>query len=209
VLDKIVSGNDVDMGSPGAFPATINGDGWVILDNGAIPTYVHRSYYDLSGYNRKSLTSFFQTVQIQEGWGPRGTTTADFFVVDMVTTEYVDDTTLTNAHIYTTHDGDLPGFPRSSYDMSQVIYGRTREYTAATASTIAVQYSSSEWGTCAATTADKVYLTRVVYVNGQAAPSSKVHIPPANYVSTIVVAEEKELTFLMRQKRSYEIATGP
>jgi len=37
----------------------------------------------------------------------------------------------------------------------------------------------------------------------------KIHIPPCDYVSAIIVAEEKELPYLMRQKRSYEIATGP
>lgn len=209
LLDKILDSTDIDMGSGDAFPATINGGNWEILNNGTNPTFVTRSYYDLSGYNRSSLTAFFQSVQVQEGWGPRGTTTADFFVVDMVTTEYLDDDSLVNAAIFSTHDGDLPGFPRSTFDMSQVLYGRTREYTAATGTTVAVQYSTSVWGTCAATTADKVHLTRVVYVTGLAAPQSKVHIPPSNYVSAIIVAEEKELSFLMRQQRSYEIATGP
>ena len=69
------------------------------------------------------------------------------------------------------------------------------------------------FGTCAATTADKVHLTRVVYVVTGAAgviePGKKIHIPPSNYVSAIIVAKEKELPFLMRQKRSYELATGP
>lgn len=209
VLDKVLDATDIDMGTGDAFPATINGGNWEILDNGPNPTFAIRSYYDLSGYNMDQLTAFFQGVQIQEGWGPRGTTTADFFVVDMVTTEFVDDDTLVNAQIFSTHDGDLPGFPRSTFDMSQVIFGRTREYTAATGTAVAVQYSTSEWGTCTATTADKVHLTRVVYVTALAAPQSKVHIPPSDYVTAIIVAEEDELPFLMRQKRSYEIATGP
>jgi hypothetical protein len=207
VLDKCLDATDIDLGDPSAFPATVNGSNWVILDNGATPTFATRSYYDLSGYNRKKLTSFFQGVEIQEGWGPRGTD--DFFVVDLITTEFLDDQTLIDAQIYTTHDGDLPGFPRSTFDMSQVIYGRTREYTAATATTIANQYSEATWGTCTATTADKVHLTRVVYLDAAAAPGSKVHIPPCDYVSAIIVSEEKELAFLMRQKRSYELATGP
>jgi hypothetical protein len=207
VLDKVLDATDIDMGSVAPFPATINGNNWEILDNAGNPTFVNRSYYDLSGYNRKSLTAFFQAIDIQEGWGPRGTD--DFFVVDLITTEYLDSQTLVDANIYTTHDGDLPGFPRSHYDMAQVIYGRTREYTASTAQVIANQYSESRFGTCSATTADKVHLTRVVYLDTAVAPDAKIHIPPCDYVAAILVAEEKELPFLMRQKRSYELATGP
>jgi hypothetical protein len=206
VIDRLINPTDVDMGaSPApAFPATINGKDWEILENVATPTYVSRSYFDLSGYNQDFLTAFFQGVDIQEGWGPRGT--CDFFVVDLLTTEFLDNETLTNAFIYTTATGDLPGFTQSTYDMSQVVYGRTREYVAATSNTIANQYSVSTWGTCGAATADKLYVTRLIYVDTSASQADKVHIPPANYVVAIVVAKEDELPFLMRQKRSYELA---
>lgn len=206
VMDKCFDSTDILCGPSTAFPATIDGGDWEILENLATPTYAVRGYYDLSGYNRKSLTSFFQGIDIQEGFGPQGT--ASFWVTDMITTEFVDDATLLQARP-TSRDGDMPGFPRSKFNMSQVIYGRTRLFVAATANTIANQYSVATWGTCAATTADKVHLTRVVYVDYQAAVDSRIRIPPAGYVSMLVVVKEKELPFLMRQKRSYEIATGP
>jgi hypothetical protein len=207
VLSRLFNATDVDMGtSPApAFPATINGKDWEILENAATPTYVSRGYFDLSGYNQDFLTAFFQGVDVQEGWGPRGT--CDFFVVDMITTEFLDNDTLTQAFIYSTADGDLPGFTQSTYDMSQVIYGRTREFVAAGASTIANQYSLSTWGTCNAATSDKLHVTRLIYVDSAAGPSDKVHLPPANYVVAIIVGREDELPFLMRQKQSYELAT--
>jgi len=202
VIQKTFDATDIDMGEPTAFPATTNGHNWEILDNAANPTFACRSYYDLSGFNLAELTTFFQGVEIQEGWGPRGT--EDFIIVDMLTTEYLDNQTLINAAVYTTQDGDLPGFPRSTFDMRQVVYGRTREFTAASPQVIAQQYSTSLWGTCAAASSDKIYLTRVVYLDQAAAPASKVHIPPANYVTAAIVAKEKDLAYLMRQKRSYE-----
>jgi len=206
VLDKCFDSTDILCGPTVPFPATIDGGDWEILENLAAPTYAVRGYYDLSGYNRKKLTSFFSGVEIQEGVGPHGT--ANFWITDMVTTEFLDDTTLIDARP-TSRVGDFPGFPRSRFNMSQVIYGRTRLFVAATANTIANQYSVATWGTCSATTADKVHLTRVVYVDYQAAVDSRIRIPASDYVSAIIVAEEKELAFLMRQKRSYELATGP
>jgi len=207
LLDKLFDACDIDLAespAPGPFPATINGGGWEILDNLANPTFAARSYYDLAGYTQEELTTFIRSVDIQEGWGPRGT--ADFFVVDMITTERVNDDTLVNAAIYTTHDGDLPGFPRSSYNMNQVVYGRTREYTAGSANVIAQMYSSSFFGTGTATAAKRLYLTRVVYVDPNSATGNKVHIPPVDYVTAVMIGQEKDMPYLMRLKRSYEIA---
>lgn len=188
---------------------TIAGDGWKELSN---IVFVTRSYYDLSGYNRKELTSFIQGVDIQEEVGPTGNMHA--YIVDLVTTEYVDDTTIIDGHFENVQPDDLPGFPVSTYDMQQVIYGRTRAYNPSTTWTGATstigEYSRSNWGTCAATTADKVHLTRIVYIGfDPIAVDSSFAPPPCNYVMAIIVGKEKELPFLMRQKRSYELATGP
>jgi len=214
VLDQLFPWCDIDTAAvvPG-YPITITaGQGWEVLDDGALgtPTVVNRAYYDLSGYNLEFLTAFFQGVDIQESFSPFGT--ISMTVVDMITTEFVDDATLLAAHIYTTGDGDLPGFPNSKYDMSQVIYGRTRTFVDNSSWGDITLQSQTSFGTCAATTADKVHLTRVVYVQtglaGIITTNQNIHIPPSNYVSAIIVAKEDELPFLMRQKRSYEIATG-
>jgi len=216
VLDKPIDGVDITMGaSPApAFPATIAGNDWEILENAVTPTYATRSYYDTSGYNLEQLTCFFQGVDIQEGWGPRGTT--EFFLVDLITTQRMTSQQIIDAHIFFgSPEGDLPGFPDSTFDMSQVIYGRTRQYLPPATNVQATQYSTSSWGTCVATSADKIYLTRIVYLEGPGAPGpgapldSVVNIPPCDYVTAIIVAEEKDLQYIMRQKRSYELATGP
>jgi len=215
VLDQLFPWCDIDTSAdPPGYPVTITaGQGWELLDDGAAgtPTVVNRTYYDLSGYNMESLTAFFQGSDIQESFTPFGS--ISMTVVDMITTEFVDNATLLAAHIYTTGDGDLPGFPNSKYDMNQVIYGRTRTFVDNTSwADIALQGQTS-FGTCSATTSDKVHLTRVIFVQtglaGVITADKKIHIPPCDYVSAIIVAEEKELAFLMRQKRSYEIATGP
>jgi len=207
LLDKLIEACDIDMAespAPESFPSTITPGQWSILDNAFNPTYAARSFYDLSGYTHDDLTTFIRSVDIQEGWGPRGT--SDFFVLDLITTEPIDDTTLINAAIYTTGDGDLPGFSKSDFNMNQVIYGRTREFVKAGSSTIANQYSISFFGTATASNAKRIYLTRVCYVDPTAALGTKVHVPPCAYVTAALIAKEKELPYLMRLKRSYEIA---
>ena len=213
LLDKILDGFSATMGAePSSFPATYVGDNWVALENGVAPTFVNRSYYDLSGYNLKNLTAFMQGVNIQEAWGPRGT--AGCFVVDLITKEYLPDGNLMAAYIYPTIGvpfpiKDLPGFPESNFDMDQVIYGRTREYTPAATGTNANLYSVTNFGTGSAFAGDKLYLTRLVYIDATAAGETTIQIPPCDYATAVLVAKEKDLSYLMRLKRSFELSTGP
>lgn len=208
VLDKLfakatISTDNVEPPSTGV---TIVGDNWERLSN---IVYVSRSYYDLSGYNRDYLTSFFSGTDIQEEVGPTGDMHA--FIVDLITTEYVDDASIIAAHFENVQPDDLPGFPQSTYDMQQVIYGRTRSYNPSTnwVTPTVSEYSRSSWGTCSASTADKIHLTRICYLDIGLPLNTTFSPPPCNYVTAIIVAKEKELPFLMRQKRSYELATGP
>jgi len=213
LLDKVLDGFSATMGAdPSSFPATYSGDNWVGLENALAPTFVNRSYYDLSGYSLKDLTTFIQGVNIQEAWGPRGT--AGCFVVDMITKEYVGDGDLMAAYIYPTigvpfPTRDLPGFPESTFDMSQVVYGRTREYVSAATGTNANLYSVTNFGTGSAFAGEKLYLTRVVYIDATAAGDTTVQIPPCDYATAVLVGKEKDLPYLMRLKRSFELATGP
>lgn len=206
ILDKVVDQCDIDMGESPApiFPATMTGDDWEVLDAVATPTYVNRSFYDLSGLTREGMTLFLQGVKVQEGWGPRGTT--DFFIMDIVSTEYLTDQQLTAAYIYTTGDGDPPGFMNSLYNMEQVIYGRTREFVVTSLYNQVTMYQSSNWGTGTATNADKLFITRVCYIVDTAVAGRKVHIPPSNFVTAGIVSKEKDLAYMMRLVRSYEHA---
>ena len=208
IMSKALDFLDIQYGldpSP-PIPPTVTGDNWETLSDA---TFANRSYYDLSGLASKKLTSFFQGINIQEAFGPRGT--YSFSILDMMTTEYVTDENILAAYLYTTGDGDPPGFPRSAYNMSQVIYGRCRTFGVNSISIENQVYQTTSWGTCSATAGDKVYLTRIVYVHPTAldpGPGYAMHIPSCDYVSSIIVGKESDLPYLMRQKRSYEQAHG-
>ena len=212
ILAKTLGFLDVTMGdSPVEFPATLVGSGWEVLDPGSAapapappgtPTYANRTYYDLSGYNMDAITVFIQGVDVQEGYGVRGSVAC--YIVDLITTDYIEDQELIDAYIYTTGDGDLPGFPLSNLDMLQVIYGRTRCFTTDSAWGDLVVQSIARFGTGVATSAQKLYITRVIYPLNTSSAGQLLHVPPSNYVCSAVMAKEKDLSYLMRQKRSYE-----
>jgi len=218
IMDKVLDGFSATMGAaPSTFPATYQGDNWTALENALAPTFVNRTYYDLSGYSLDDLTAFITGVDIQEAWGPRGT--AGCFLVDLITTEFVGDGDLMQAYIYPTlgvpfPTRDLPGFPESTYDMSQVVYGRSREYVpAALDPTGAIQananlYSVAKFGTGTATAAQKLYITRILYIDAAAPDTSTIQVPPCDYVTAVLVAKEKTNPYLMRLKRSYELAAN-
>lgn len=198
----VISMNEVPY--PGGISSVV-GAQWKRLNNRA---YVNRSYYDLSGYNRYALTSFFQGTDIQEEFGPNGD--LPVYSIDLITTEFVDDATITDALFDDQAlTGDLPGFPRSTMNQEQVIYGRTRTFYSSTTYTPTKvgEFARTRWGTCSAATADKVHLTRIIMLDVLIPENTSIQIPPCNYVSSIIVAEEKELAYLQRQKRSYELAT--
>lgn len=185
--------------------SSVTGANWKRLNNRA---FVNRSYYDLTGYNRYDLTSFFQGVEIQEEFGPNGT--LPVWIIDMLTTEFVDDDTITNALFDNAALlGDLPGFPGSTMNQEQVVYGRNRTFYTSTnyVDNKVSEFARTMWGTCSAATSDKIHLTRIVMLDVTVPALATISIPPCNYVTSIVVGKEKELAFMMRQKRSYELAT--
>jgi len=211
VMDITLDGITITLGSatPPAspYPATMAGStNWQVLDNALTPTFARRTYYDLSGYQIGDLSTFIQRVEVQEGFAPHGN--CPFHIVDIVSTAYIDDDTLTAAYPYDPVPGDLPGFNDSKFDMMQIVYGSIRTFSASQTQIDVSQnvmfFGRGSWGTCSSTAGDKLYITRVIYPALNGPPLSVAFIPPSNFVAAVIVAKEPDLQYLMRLKRSYE-----
>jgi len=203
-MDKIFQGVNFDTDDSTGALVDIVGSGWQAL--GAAFMAVQRSYFDLSGFNRESLTTFIQGVEIQEA-GPLASTDTLTQVMELITTEYLSDSEL--SAVFGAAVTSAPGFPSSTVNQEQIIYGRRRVYTnysTQLATTIPQLHSTHLWGTCSAATSDKVHITRVVMANSI---NKTFNIPDVNVVLVAIISKEKDLPYLMRQKRSYELATGP
>jgi len=206
LLDKHFAALDITLGNPAAFPAAFSGDNWDALENINTPTWINRSFIDLTGIAIADLTTFIQRIEVQEAFPPFGT--APFHIVDLVTTEAVTGEQILAAYLYTTGAGQLPGFLNSEYSMEQVVFGRTRRYATSTEYGDLNLKGVSTWGTGAATAASRLHLTRVVMVEGlpAASPDSTVRISASDIVIGAVLLKEPELQHMMRLKRSYEQA---
>jgi len=188
-----------------ANPIVSAGDGWTNID---LNTRVARTYYDLSGYNMEDLTSFFQAVEVQEA-SFNSTDMTQLDIVDLITTEYVDDASVLLAA--QPNGRGAPGFPESTFNLEQVVYGRRRTWARTNSNNIGQitpPFNECTWGTCLAASADKIHITRIVYTPILGA-SEFVNCSPSCFVTGIIVGKEDSLPYLMRQKRSYELATGP
>jgi len=203
ILDKGFSGgvitNSVEPPPSGSASAT--GGLKKLSDN----VFTIQSYYDLAGYTQDDLTAFFAGVNIHEQFTPHGTLPG--WIVDMITTQQLSSANIIDAH-FDTATLDLPGFNLSTFDMNQVIYARTRTFNTSAEWSQISEFGRTQWGTCSAATSEKIYLTRIIYTAIPMIPEATFTVPPCNYVTSIIVAKEPDLTFMMRQRRSYELATG-
>lgn len=198
LLDKLMGGGSFTTDPEGV--VTIVEGPWEALDTKKV---VQRTFFDLAGYNRPALTTFFQGIDFQYG-GPPKTDDVSIQIYDMVTTEYLSDAELIQSIGGNIRSG--PGFSDSTLNMEQVIYARARQYTSVlnAPDPLAIPLTHVDtWGTCSASNADRLHVTRV-FVFGSY--PTLAQIPNCNVVITAIIGKEKELPYMMRLKRSYELA---
>jgi len=207
VLAQVMTGSEVTNSvAPAPAPVTITTatGSWRTVD-GTTLVAVQRDYFDLSGYNRDRLTTFISGVEMQEP-GPLAGSDDNNQLLEIISTERITDADIAAFTNISGFSG--PGFSMSVENMDQVVYGRRRLYTSDANITPVIPklWHSSTWGTATGVTCDKLHLTRILITS---TVSSVTFVSDINVVLAVIVAKEDDLPFLMRQKRSYELATGP
>jgi len=210
VLNKVVDGflgNAAGGPSPTlAFTAGYQGEGWEIIpaQAGASSMYRWRGYIDLGGLEREALTFFMQSAQVTESNTLSGLGTG-FQIVDLFTKVEITDDDLNLA----TQLGLVyaPGYNSSVQDMEQVLWGRIRGFyhdQGWTSDNLQQQYFQQVWGEGVGTSVSRLHLTRYVVVAGD---DAAISIPPACFQCVGTAMEEPDLTYIMRLRRDYELAT--
>lgn len=202
----------------------IEGDGdWRPMDPGAnqsqssLGRFYAESYFDTSGYTRDELTTMFDNIFIQEAgrWQLTNPGNIRVQVFDLLmTTRFNDGVDLLMndfADRFQAGNEEVPGFDTSVYDWSQVLYGRYREYIGTTQGNdiqdVLAPVNDQQYGSLESTTADKLWTYKLVFLTGWF-PTETGHdlrIPNTRQVVQADIVAEPDLTFLMRQKRSYEL----
>lgn len=192
---------------------------------GVFPDSLHWSNYgltnaimfegslDLSGYELDKLTFVPQGSELQDPGryiydvGPAGYPIVDVEVLDIISQERLSLTAIDAALTL----GNVPGMLGTTEDFSQIIMGNYRVMvvpnTTGTGISLLVPQTGGTFGSGEATAASRLWLYRVVRINGAKGASDILKIPASRFLLVGTVVDEEELPYMMRLKRSFELAT--
>lgn len=199
--------------SPGLPSHITGGSGWTAQTGPNNTTVaVWRGYFDLEAYSKQDLTFIPTAVQFQEGGPVQSSDTIGPRIYDLITKNPVTDEDLAigsrgslGASIWIP-----PGFSGSLHEMEGVIQGSMRQWTVdATLATNITVVQGTQWGVGDATSADRLYITRVCTEPISQEGSKETFLPSTCVVCAGSPIEEPELVYLNRQRRSYELQQEP
>jgi len=199
-----------------AMQATRGPSGWSSSGDwggtGTSDIMAFHAYIDVAGYTADDLTLFPMGVTLQDpgsykveraGAVPPN---VPLQVLDIITTEVL---SMDEVLAWVTAN-TMPGMLGTTHDWTQIIWGQYRTFmgqvTFATNATEFLAASGSLFGSGSPSTADKLHCYRFILLPGSQA-LDVVDIPASRFILSAVIAPEDEKAFLMRQKRSYELAT--
>jgi len=209
---------------PNAHMAIIDGDesggstGWnqyETYESGAYITKAFFGYFDLSGYTLEQKTTFIQGVMFQGigNYGLSGLQTG----INPVECRMVTTTPMV-LHDFTTSSHSswvVPGHPQTAlgageaFSSQQVVSGSMAKFNLDVGAAIGRLGETSAWGVGASTAAEKLYYARVFrfpkVIQGSIA-NYYMSVPPLEVVIPIITTTEPELEYIMRLKRSTELA---
>ena len=188
------------------------GGGWeIIVDADGVNYAVWRGYFDISGWSSEDLTAFIDGAGWQESdeWfmGPiENYGRARIKTWDIVSKAKISDDAL-DAHGpgASSPTWFAPGFAGSNYDLEEIFGARYRHFDFSTTITAGFNQTAMEvWGAGDATAGDKIYITRIVRLTGLATYGLEtIVIPPQDVIVNALLANEKDLVYMERLRRSY------
>jgi len=196
-----------DLGEWNLEPSSVD---WNPIGLGITGWYIE-SYFDTSGYTLDDLTTVPLSAYIQEA----GRYQVSFpgavrlLTLDIMMEKRIDDLPGMVQEIVGSNSG-FPGSLNSRDDWSQVQFLRFREFTGITqggnVTDVFASVNDQQFGSMEPTTADKIWLYKIVVIVGVPSdPFSQLRFPSSRAVMDIRVIDEPDLTYLFRQKRSYEL----
>lgn len=203
--------------SPGQPSTIVGGSGWETKTGpNATTVGVWRGYFDLEAYSKQDLTFIPTAVQFQEGGPVMSTDSVGMRIYDLVTKNPVTDEDLAIGSLPSVV-GSLgeslwvpPGFSGSLHEMEGVIQGSMRQWTVdSTLATAITVVQGTQWGVGDATSADRLYITRVCTEPLHPEGARETFLPSTCVVVAGSPIEEPELVYLNRQRRSYELQQQP
>lgn len=180
----------------------VEGNGWNHVFQGGQHFFCKIEYFDLSGYSLEEKTTFIQGVLFQDMTQlPLGLGVANMIrtTICSITPLAIDDLTIMNS----LNQWQPPGTLASTHSLSQIVRSRLQYYLTLSTYAGLQLVGTDEWGAADSTAADKLYVASAFVVpNTEGAGFS---IPDQNFVVPVLVADEPDLEYIMRLKRSTEL----
>lgn len=201
----------------GNYDVTTGGAGYATLGSGV---FVLQQDIDLSGYAMDKKTfypysSFEQRGGIVGGQFS-GTLTEQPYVIDytIVSSVPLNSTDLAAVIIsapgFNTYSGYTAGQGR--FDRSQILHGELKWYTQDSTQAVSAGFNTLKllerevFSSLEPTAADKLYCYRLLILSAVAGEAFKGSWPPTRVLIPGTISSEPKLEYMMRLKRSYELA---
>jgi len=166
-------------------------------------------YFDLSGYTIDQKTVFIQNVMFQNVGNNRLSFMDTQFPIDecriVSTTPMAIEDFIESSY----SSWAVPGTPTSNFSTQQIVQGTMLAYEMDLGAAIGRVAQGSSWGVGDSTAAEKLYFARAFrfprFANIGPGTYSAT-FPAVNVIVPVVIGEEPDLEYLMRLKRSIELA---
>lgn len=178
-------------------------NGWRLLAPTGLA--VSDTYFDFAGLTKDYKTLMFDGAAVQDMLAPQVTGGAagdSLVMVDLMSTSPLTDNDLQNFYIY----GNFSINGKLTFE--QTIYARIRQFNVDVDNLAwgsMVLLSENQIGSLEATASDRVYCYRIVAM-GSNFDGTRIDVFNARYLLQANVKEEAEYQYLMRLKRSYDLA---
>jgi hypothetical protein len=197
----------------GIFGASQTGGVWTLDDftsgyrvQNPAGLFISDTFFDLAGMSQREKTLFFEAATVQDLLAPQLTGGAPgdaIVVVDLMTTKSLTDTEAAAFYLY----GNFAGL-NSVLTYEETVYARINQYvvdldTAAWGSM--VQVSSNQIGSLKATASDRIYSYRIIAL-GTPFVGTDLDLSPCRHLLQANAREEPDFQYLMRLRRSFELA---
>jgi len=214
VLRKLLPG--AFLGRTGDSPqvwVSATGQGWnIVVNDDGVNFAIYRGYFDVSGWNSEQLTAFITGVSYQESdsWRMPNATIGTYPILqtwDIISKSNLPDEIVDGKHFLVPADGAVyspPGMISSNYNLEEIFDGRYRAFAndSTTASEIR-KINQTSWGTGDATAGYKIHITRIMRLQSVQAVNGGIYVPPMAIVIPAVIAEEKDLVYMERLRRTF------
>jgi hypothetical protein len=185
--------------------------GWT---NAGLPNaLIYETYFDMSGLTLDDLTFVPQGSELQDpGRYIYDIPAIDTYpVVDVEVLDIISQERLTLADIDANLTlGNAPGMMETTEDFTQLIMGNYRVMIVSNTTAnveLLLPVDGGLFSSAEATAAARLWCYRVVRINGVKGTGDLLKIPASRFILVGTTIEEKELPYMMRLKRSYELGT--